>query len=326
MTAVTTSPRASNSLTQPFRKLVSKLAHYIRDNYDTLITNPRLFLLVKAGRFEIVRSLVSMFYKPSKAYEITKENPSVIENINVGLAVETIEKDCCYPGLNLPQDVQQEILEFAHSSTCYANRDPMLKFKYAEREQLEAKVGQKIRIGSYLGDINFCPAIKRLQSDPGILAIAAKYLGADPVHTATELWWSFPVPPNPLQQLKSAQVFHYDLDDYRFIKFFFYLTDVDLTSGPHVFIRGTHKNKKFIHQVLGLRCAGKTEEELTKAYGAENLVTLCGPAGFGFAEDALSFHRGSPPTAKERLLLQIEFSVTTYGDLRASNSKYGKPI
>jgi hypothetical protein len=39
-----------------------------------------------------------------------------------------------------------------------------------------------------------CPAIKKLERDPGLLAIAAKFLGANPVHMATALWWSLPVP------------------------------------------------------------------------------------------------------------------------------------
>ncbi len=74
---------------------------------------------------------------------------------------------------------------------------------------------------------------------------------------ATELWWSFPTAATPLEKLKAAQVFHYDMDDYRFIKFFFYLTDVDLASGLYVCIRGNHINKKFCHQILGVRRASK---------------------------------------------------------------------
>jgi hypothetical protein len=123
-----------------------------------------------------------------------------------------------------------------------------------------------------------------------------------------------------MEQLKAAQVFHYDLDDYRFIKFFFYLTDVDLYSGPHVLIRGSHKNKKLSHQLLGVRCASKPDEDIVGCYGAENLVTICGPAGLGFAEDATCFHKGTLPTQKERLLLQIEFAINNYGDIRGAAS------
>jgi hypothetical protein len=52
----------------------------------------------------------------------------------------------------------------------------------------------------------------------------------------------------------------------------------------------------------------------------ENLVTICGSAGFGFVEDACCFHKGNPPTDKERLLLQIEYSINDYGEIRAMAS------
>jgi len=142
-------------------------------------------------------------------------------------------------------------------------------------------------------------------------------LGTDPVHIGSELLWSFPLSATPLQRLEAAQVFHYDLDDYRFIKFFFYLTDVDLSSGPHVCIRGSHKNKKFSHQLLGVRSAGKEDKEIVDYYGAENVLTVCGQAGFGFVEDASCFHKATPPDGKDRLLLQIEYAINDYGDLRS---------
>ena len=105
-------------------------------------------------------------------------------------------------------------------------------------------------------------------------------------------------------------MFHYDLDDYRFLKFFFYLTDVDDKSGPHICVRASHKYKKFSHILLRKR---ETDREIIDSYGEESLVTICGEAGFGFVEDPLCFHKGLTPTHKDRLLLQIEFATTDYG-------------
>lgn len=226
-----------------------------------------------------------------------------------------METDGYALGIDLPSEVVQEILDFAYSATCYADRDPEQPFSYRKKEQVEARQGRQFRLGSYFG-AQSCPTIKRLERDPGLLALAAKFLGATPRHMATELWWSFPVVGTPMEQLKAAQVFHYDMDDYRFIKFFFYLTDVDLVSGPHVILRGSHKNKKFSHQLLGVRCASKDDQEIVDCYGAENIVTICGPAGLGFAEDTYCFHKGALPTEKERLLLQIEYSINDYGEIR----------
>ena len=304
------------ALVQTSPNFWSKLSDYFQKNYQCLIRNPRLFWMRKAARFEILRNLISYSSKrPEKSYELGKENPSVFKDINVEQVVSSIKTDSYYPGINLPPDVVQEIMEFVYSAKCYANRDLELGFHYREREQAEAKLGQKFRLGSYF-NAEDCPAVKRLERDPGLLAIAAKFLGADPIHMATEIWWSFPVSATPIEQLKAAQVFHYDLDDYRFIKFFFYLTDVDDSSGPHILIRGSHKNKKFSHQLLGVRCASKDDQEIVNCYGAENLVTVRGPAGFGFVEDSCCFHKGTLPTGKERLLLQIEYAINNYGDIR----------
>lgn len=293
-----------------------KIFSYFQKSYECFTGNPQLFLMRKLARFEAVRDWVgSLFEKPVKIYEIGKDNPSVFKDLNVDELVASIKTDSYSLGINLPENVVQEILDFAYSTTCYGDRDPKLGFYYKEKEQVEAKIGKKVSLGSYF-NAEGCPAMKKLESDPGLLAIAAKYLGAKPVHIASELWWSFPVSSTPEEQLKAAQVFHYDMDDYRFIKFFFYLTDVDLSSGPHVCIRGSHRNKKWSHQLLGLRCASKGDQEIVDYYGAENVVTICGPAGFGFAEDSYCFHKGALPTEKERLLLQIVFAINHYGDIR----------
>jgi len=270
------------------------------------------------ARFEYLRNSISYFYRdPNKSYEFCRKNPSMFGDIDVNSIVQSLNSDSCYLGINLPQGILQELLDFAMTTICYGDRKPTLAFYYSERERVENMSGRQFNIGSYLNNTEMSVALKKLESDSGLLAIAAKFLGTDPVHVGTELLWSFPISATPLQRLEAAQVFHYDLDDYRFIKFFFYLTDVDLDSGPHVCIRGSHKNKKFSHQLLGVRCAGKEEKEIVDCYGAENVLTICGKAGFGFVEDATCFHKATPPCGKDRLLLQIEYAINNYGDLRS---------
>lgn len=300
---------------QSGQKFSVKLFNYCTKNYQCMTTDSKLFLMGKLARFELLRNWISSCSKHSvKSNKISEDNSSIFGNINVDEIVSFVTTDSYYPGINLPQNVLQEILEFAKSAICYGNRDPTLGFYYSEKEEIEAKFGKQFHIASYLNET--CSAVKQLENDPGLLAIAAKFLGTDPVHIGSEISWSFPVSATPVQKLKSAQVFHYDLDDYRFIKFFFYLTDVDLSSGPHVCIRKSHKRKKFSHQLLGMRCASLKEEEIVDYYGVENVVTICGKAGFGFVEDATCFHKGTTPDSKERLLLQIEFAINSYKNLR----------
>lgn len=294
-----------------------KLHNTFIKNYYSIIENPQLFLMRKLARFEFIRNQVNKLYQNKyKLHHGRKYSYSIFEDINVDLVISCLEIDSCYLGLNLPNSILRELKEFAYSTKCYGDRDKQFGFYYHDKENFELQAGKQFYIASYLDNNRLCPTLEKIESDPVILAIAAKFLGTPPVHIGTELLWSFPTPATKTQQLKAGQVFHYDLDDYKFIKFFFYLTDVDLSNGAHVCIRGTHKNKKFFHQLIGVRCAGRNEQKLINSYGAENVFTICGKAGFGFVEDAICFHKATPPASKERLLLQIEFAINNYGNLR----------
>ncbi|MGB5963045.1 MAG: hypothetical protein WBG73_20580 [Coleofasciculaceae cyanobacterium] len=304
------------ALTQTSENFFAKIIDYLQKSYRSMVRNPKLFLMRKLARFEVIRNWISNYYHfINKSQKINSNIISVFRDVNVEQINQALNDDGYALNINLPNEVVQEILKFAYSDTCYANRNSELGFFYGEREKFETSTGNKVRLGSYFEADN-CTAIKKLETDPTLLAIAAKFLGAAPLHMATELWWSFPTVATPLEQLKAAQVFHYDMDDYRFIKFFFYLTDVDILSGPHICIRGSHVNKRLSHQLLGVRCASKEDSEIVDCYGSENVITICGAAGLGFAEDTYCFHKGSPPKEKERLLLQIEFAINDYGKIR----------
>lgn len=304
------------ALTQSPQNFFAKIIAYCHSSYRSMVSNPQLFVMRKLARFELIRNWISYGYRFfNKSNKVSSNRLSVFKDIDVDQINLSLKNDGYALDINLPDVIVQEILEFAYSETCYANRNQAVGFYYHEKEKVEASLGNKFRLGSYF-EADHCQAIKNLESDPELLAIAAKFLGAIPIHMATELWWSFPTAATPLEQLQAAQVFHYDMDDYRFIKFFFYLTDVDLGSGPHVCIRGSHINKKFYHQLIGLRCASEDDTKIVNYYGSENVVTICGSAGLGFAEDTYCFHKGSPPSNRERLLLQIEFAINDYGKIR----------
>jgi hypothetical protein len=126
------------------------------------------------------------------------------------------------------------------------------------------------------------------------------------------MWWSFAACSDLRQQVHDAQSFHYDLDDYRAIAFFFYLSDVDLESGPHVCVLGSHRRKPL--RFLFSPFKSKSDEQVSTFYGADHIVTVCGPVGSGFAEDLFCFHKGLHPKTRDRLLLQVRYRFRAYGD------------
>lgn len=294
----------------------AKLSDYVSRNYQCLVQSPGLFMVRKFGRLELLRdtlSRVSTIFKSSS--NVSSNKVSVFKDINVSQIVTALEQESYSAGIDLPQSVLQEILDFVYTKPCLGDRNPNFSFIYSDRKQVESSLGKKFVCASY--KVSDCPAIDRLINDPALLELATKFLRAKPVCIGTDLLWSFPNSKTLEQQLNMAQVFHYDLDDYRSIKLFFYLTDVDASSGAHVCIRGSHRGKTILHQLLGQRCASIPDERLVQTYGVDNVISLCGKAGFGFVEDPCCFHKGAPPATKERLLLQIQYAVNKYDNIRS---------
>lgn len=279
--------------------------------YKGLTKNPRWLLMRKIARFKLGRIIVTNLTKSSPKTYLTSINlhNSCLLDVNVEEVVKNLQKDGLHLGINLPPRIVEEIVQFAKSTPCYGNRKSELGFYYDQKEAAQTKSGYQFTIADYFNTEIHCSAIQKLQNDPKLLAIAAKYLKTQPAHQGNRMWWSFPANSSYTEQLKAAQCFHYDLDDYKFLKFFFYLTDVDQQSGPHVCVRGSHKQKKLSHIWLRKR---ETDKDIIDYYGQESLIKIYGKAGFGFAEDPLCFHKGTPPTRQDRLILQIEFATTDY--------------
>jgi hypothetical protein len=280
--------------------------------FEYTIQNPAWLLMFLLGRFNLIRNFVSLFYR-AKELDKYQEEDSLFKDLEVAQAVESLQQLGYYLGINLPPDVLNEITHFAYSSRIKARNCPNLSFIYADQKQLKTEDSTNTFVhGTYTDVRSRISAIKKLENDPKLLKIAAQYLDCEPALIRTDLSWCFVAERSLYEKNGAAQIlFHYDLDDYHALKFFFFITDVDLSSGPHVCIRGSHKKKKLMHQLSFL--IGRSDDEIVDYYGKENLVTIQGQAGFGFAEDTFCFHRGTPPIGKDRLMLQIEFAVNNYG-------------
>jgi hypothetical protein len=222
-----------------------------------------------------------------------------------------LKHDGLYSGINLPQDLLEDILKFAESASYIANGNPKYTFLLTNKREEELNSGKVFVSGHNFNPGLICPAIEKIEKDPKLLKIVADYLGTKPVLIGSQIRWSFPTPE---QQIPEAQRgffhFHYDLEDYYFVKFFFYLIDVDLNNSPHVCVKGTHKHKKLKHQFSLIR--EREDQEIIQSYGEENIVILCEKAGFGFVEDLYCFHKLAIPKGGERLILEIKFAMNSY--------------
>jgi hypothetical protein len=62
-----------------------------------------------------------------------------------------------------------------------------------------------------------------------------------------------------------------------------------------------------------LRDERLTDGEILQHYAADDLVELCGPVGTILAVDTRGFHKGKPLENRDRLLFQIQYSDSLFG-------------
>ncbi len=158
-------------------------------------------------------------------------------------------------------------------------------------------------------DVVRAPHLLALANRPDILAKVEAFLGCKPTISYMAAWWSYATGLGAQQ----AENFHRDVDDWRFVKLFVYLTDVqDDTKGPHVYVRRTAN----VEQIGVIR--RYTDEEITEQFGEEHKVKMFADAGEGFLEDTYGFHKGQPVAEGYRLMFQAVYSLVPlpYGPKR----------
>jgi hypothetical protein len=221
--------------------------------------------------------------------------------------VPTLVRDGVYTGFRLqPEDVSQ-ILDFAETTPCSARDGTDKGFLPRDYARINAERDRDIIAAYYFDRVRECAAIERLQSDPLICAVAEAYLGQRVLNIRTRLWWSFPAKRVDDADLHAAaqEKFHFDMNDWRTLKFFFYITPTDEQSGAHKYIEGSHRRRRLRHQWTLM--VGHEFEELQAFYGPQAVKTVTGDGGFGFAEDPFTFHTGTLCRTKPRLILELEY-------------------
>src|SRR5579859_1327455 len=308
--AVPPAPRA------PFarlRRIATRIPTYVADAID----NPERLVRFALGRVLPVRAAYRKRQPvPSPA---SVAGPTLFGAVAPADILATIRTDGIFPGLSLPGDVVRAIREFATLTPCFGNMNRRLEFWAQDHVAAEQRFGRPLLTGHYFERIEGCPAVAAVRRDPLLRAVATAYLGPRVRVAATRLWWNFPVGPRAANSAARDR-FHFDLDDWQALKFFFYLTPVDGDAGPHVYIRSSHRLRPWKHQLTLL--AGRSAGEVFAAYGAGNVLSMKGASGFGFAEDPFGFHMGTAPRRTPRLTLEFTFGVSAASKRRF----YGEPI
>jgi hypothetical protein len=263
------------------------------------------------GRFKTVRRSYSGLQRLKgvlRAPLAIDGRSTLFPGIDIDKVVRTIREEAVFIGLRLPANTVAEIEAFAKTEPLHAIYDPNgPTFRYSDIVRGRAPDGRPMPIGGVKDPIR-CSAVREIVEDPVLRAIIRKYLGYEPNRIVTLLDWSFnsTFTDEERRKLKHHVIdYHYDVGGYNFLYASFYITDTDRTSGAHVMMKRSH-NRKPLRMLLGPATA--SEAAVRKLYGQENEIMIEGPAGTGFVQDTSCYHRATPPTHGDRLMLAVRCS------------------
>ena len=144
-----------------------------------------------------------------------------------------------------------------------------------------------------------CPSVPGLAFDEMLIDIAAGYLGGVPAIGGLNLRKSFV---NDLPEYDTLH-FHCDGNSPHFVKFFFYLNDVDEQGGPFCYVKGSHK-MKFAGWNSKYRWL---PNEIESAYGKDRIMYLTADVGDMIIADTTGFHRGTKAHMQDRGMLTVNY-------------------
>lgn len=146
-----------------------------------------------------------------------------------------------------------------------------------------------------------CPSTVAAAFDELLIDVAAGYLDCIPSIGAINLRKSFV---NDLSEFDTLY-FHSDENSPKFLKFFFYLNDVDENGGPFCYVRGSQR-EKFSGWTSKYRWSF---DEIVARYGESRIVNLTGKVGDVIMADTTGFHRGTKVRSGDRSMLTVDYVV-----------------
>ena len=123
------------------------------------------------------------------------------------------------------------------------------------------------------------------------------------------LWHSFP---NKEPSSEAAQLFHFDLDEFKWFKLFIFLTDVDEQSGPHIYIPRTHKTGSKPFDLLKYGYTRITDDLMSSYHPKSSWKKLTCKRGTMVIANTSCWHKGTHVISKIRSVLQPEYSLSTF--------------
>ncbi len=269
-----------------------------------------------------------MLFKPNYTLPLVKANSevkSVLGPLNAkeihAISNQIRDKGFFVFENQLADSIIEKLMSFAYSEKAelIPPREGVPEYAVYNPEKILA---DKYQFGSK--DLLAQVEVQRLISDPNLLAISQAYLGTNPILSTLVMWWSTLYAKSP--ETEVAQLYHFDMDWIKWIKWFVYLTDVESDTGPHCFVEESHKRGQKPPELLQRGYQRISDEDMLKHYAENKFHEYTGPRGLIIAEDTRGFHKGKHPTKGHRLLLEIEYANTLCGTAFPRNTRLPEKI
>lgn len=149
--------------------------------------------------------------------------------------------------------------------------------------------------------------------DTRIYDISKKYFKSEPFfdHVGLSITSDYNKYSNP--DSKAAQLYHFDLDRPKWLKFLIYINNVDDSNGPHAFIEGSHKSNRIPFSLRSRGYVRIDDEEIKKINMIKNEKIFYGKAGSAIIEDTIGFHKGNIVKKGYRIMLSIQVNSSMFG-------------
>ncbi|MGD2118496.1 MAG: phytanoyl-CoA dioxygenase family protein [Chromatiales bacterium] len=169
-------------------------------------------------------------------------------------------------------------------------------------------------------DLLQLPQLMALANHPQVIAAVERYLGVTPTLANPVLFWSFA---QRDAEAKCSQSFHTEYHSCKFLKLIVYLTEVDMQSGPFVFVKGSRyadlaavllqakDRDRVLHDWFAENPKTtdnyKSDATVEAIFGKDNILALCGKAGDAFLASTESLHKGLQPMQHDRLVFMCTY-------------------
>ena len=222
-----------------------------------------------------------------------------------------IEEDGFYVSpVALDGELCDELERFARSEECILDGDPSVSGLKARFDPQDLKA---VRYSVPREKIVNHPVIQKLICDFSLLSVAQAYLGVAPIADPSGFGLSLSTAFSRSPSDQAAQYFHFDMDRIKWLKVFIYLTDVTPASGPHTFIRGSHRTHAIPKKLLEKGYARLSDEEVASHFPPDKWRTFTGRRGTVILEDTRGLHKGTHLQNGYRAMLGLQYSNCAFG-------------